>query len=226
MFSNIIDLLIPPKCHVCGETLLHSERFVCTQCCAALPRTMYHVRKDNPVEMRFAGKFPFRRASSHFFYTRSSALSTLIHDFKYRNFPSLARKLGSVMGDELTLAGFLNDIDYIMPLPIHWTRRLSRGYNQTEHIALGVSDISGIPVSTDLRTRRAHRTQTNLTPEQRLLNTQSLFTLKKPERYTGKHILLIDDVCTTGATLTSAANAILSANPHTDISLLTLACTF
>lgn len=177
------------------------------------------------MEMRFAGKVKFKRAASHFFYTRSSPLSGLIHDFKYRNFPSLARRLGQIMGEELARTGFLNDIDYILPLPIHWTRRLSRGYNQTEHLAQGISDATGITVSFDLIARRSHKTQTNLTPEQRRQNTSNLFYLRHAEKYAGKELVILDDVCTTGATLSSAASTVNVAAPGCTLTLLTLGCT-
>lgn len=188
------------------------------------------------MEMRFAGKFPFTRAAGHFFYAPDSSLSQLIQNFKYRNLPLLARRMGQIMGDDLNLSGFISDIDVIIPIPIHWTKRLRRGYNQTELIAEGISQVCHIPVSNDLYARRPHHTQTHLSHEQRLANTGGIFRLRHPEKYEGKHILLLDDVCTTGATLTSAADAICSAlkieitsSPSplaSRLSLLTLGVTF
>lgn len=223
---NIIDLLIPPKCHLCGEVLMPGECFVCGPCAAMLPRTNYQSVKDNPVELRFAGKFPFERASGHFFYTRDSSVASLIHDFKYRNFPSLARRMGNLIEIDLRQVGYLNDIDVIIPIPLHWRKRMRRGYNQTEYLAMGLADKSGVAVSTDLKAVKGHSTQTNLTPDERRRNTEGIFRLRHPERYAGKHILLVDDVCTTGATLTAAADAILAEQPEAKLSLLTLACTF
>lgn len=223
---NIIDLLIPPKCHLCGDILLPEEQFICGPCAALLPRTHYHRVEGNPVEMRFAGKFPFERASGHFFYSRDSAVASLIQDFKYRNYPSLARRMGALMAEDLKLTGYFNDMDFIMPVPIHWYKKMRRGYNQTEYLARGLSDISGVGVSTDLVAVRGHKTQTGLTPEERIKNTTGIFKLRNAELYEGRHLLLIDDVCTTGSTLTSAADAVLVAAPGAKISLLTLACTF
>lgn len=223
---NIIDLLIPPKCHICGDILMPDEHFVCRPCIAALPRTSYHTRPDNPVEMRFAGLFPFENASGHFFYSRGSSVASLIHDFKYRNFPGLARRMGQIMAADLTTSAFLQDMDFICAVPLHWVKRMRRGYNQTERMACGISDISGIRVSRDLIARKRHRTQTHLTNEERRKNVEGIFRLKHPERYAGKHILLIDDVCTTGATLTAAAESILRAAPTAKITILTLAATF
>lgn len=223
---NVIDLMIPPKCHICGDTLMTPERFLCARCAAALPRTLYHSRPGNPMEMRFAGRFPFERAAAHFFYTRDSALATLIHDFKYRNFPSLARRLGNIMGSEMARVGFLDDADCICPIPIHWSKLMRRGYNQTQHLARGIAETSGIAVSGDFIAARRHTTQTHLDPIARQKNTAGVFRLLHPERYAGKHIAILDDVCTTGATLTSAADTILAAAPTARISLLTLAATF
>lgn len=221
-----IDLLLPPKCHICGEVLLPSEKSVCGFCLQSLPRTRYHCRESNPVEMRFAGKFPFEEASSHFFYAPNSPLASLIHDFKYRNFPSVARYLGRTMGEELGMSGWLEGIDFILPVPLHWMKEIKRGYNQTRELALGISEASGIAVSRDLRAVRGHRTQTSLSHEERALNTQGIFRLRHPERYVGKRVLILDDVCTTGATLTSAAETVIAASPGVSVRLLTLAATF
>lgn len=224
--TDILDLMIPPRCHICGDTLMRSEEFLCHRCASTLPRTLYHSRKDNPMEMRFAGRFPFRRAAGHFFYTRGSSLASLIHDFKYRNFPSLARRLGNIMGEELKNVGFLNDVDAICPIPMHWSKKMRRGYNQTEYLAAGISEITKIPVSNDLKAIKRHSTQTHLSPLERQQNTQGIFTLRNAEKYQGKHVILLDDVCTTGATLTSAADTIMAQAPGAEISLLTLAVTF
>ena len=232
--GDIVDFLIPPACHVCGASLLKGERFLCPSCIAALPRTHYYSgyagtqapSAMNPMEHRFAGKFPFGHAVGYFFYAPDSRMASLIHDFKYRNFPSLARRLGDIIGTELFLTGFFSDVDFLMPVPIHWSKRLKRGYNQTEMLARGVSDASKVAVSTDLRAIKAHRTQTHLTPLERAANTRGIFRLSHPERYAGKHIVIMDDVCTTGSTLTACAESILRDAPTARISILTLAVTF
>ena len=222
MIKTILDFLLPPVCHICGDTLLEDEHFLCGRCEAGLTRTFYHLSPDNATAMKLAGLFPFTRATSHFFYTHHSKIATLIHDFKYRNYPSLATHLGSIMGSELMMAGYLSDIDLIMPLPIHWTKRLRRGYNQTEYLARGISKSTGIPVSLDLKCNKAHKSQTKYSSEARKALTDNIFTLRNPGRYHGKHLLIIDDVCTTGATITAAAQAILRDAPGATISIATL----
>ncbi len=225
LLSSMADILLPPVCHICGEALLEDEKFICRPCWMALPRTHFHARPDNPVEMRFAGLFPFEKAASHFFYSADSRVARLIGDFKYRDFPSLARHLGFLVGGELLYAGWINDIDYVCPVPLHWWKRMRRGYNQSEELARGVAEACGLEVSGDLVARRHHRAQASLSGERRLHNIGDIFRLRRPEKYAGKKILLIDDVCTTGTTLSVVAQSILRDQPAAKLVILTLATT-
>lgn len=223
---SLLNFIIPATCHICGEMLSASQKFICPHCFLNLPRTLYHTRHMNPMEHKLAGLINFQRASGHFFYSPDSNMSTLVQDFKYRHFPSLARELGRITAKELLYSDFFNNIDAIIPVPIHWTKKAIRGYNQSELIARGLSDITNIPVVTNLYASRPHRTQTRLNPQQRKDNIKGIFKLKHPEEITGMHLLLIDDVCTTGATLAAAAETILYAAPSSKISILSLATTF
>ena len=224
--NDFLNVLFPPVCHACGSKLAPHERFACSHCISQLPRTGYHRRNMNPMEERFAGQFPFVRATGHFFYTRDSALSTLIQDMKYRRFPDIGNMLGSIAASELFSTGFFNDIDYIMPVPMHFWKQMKRGYNQTHHIAAGISTATGIPVCLNLKAIRPHKTQTAMTAEQRLTNTAGLFELQQPEELNGKGVLLVDDICTTGSTLRSAAEATISSNPSSRLTLMTIGVTF
>ena len=225
IFQALAEFVLPSECHICGEALLPGENFICQPCFRSLPRTHYHRQTDNPMEMRFAGLFPYERATSLFFYSADSRVASLIHDFKYRGFPSLARHLGFLCGQELLYSGWLSDIDFVCPVPLHWWKRMHRGYNQSEEIAKGISNACGIDLTKELVARRHHRTQTSMSEEQRRQNTSGIFRLLHPEKFTGKTILLVDDVCTTGATLSSAAETILSAQPEARLVLLTIAST-
>lgn len=226
MLSAILDAIFPPVCHLCGGKLSRGERHLCHDCIERLPRTRYHAEEMNPVELRFAGKFPFERATGHFFYSPGNSTARLIHDFKYRSYPGLARELGRIMGRDLQMAGWMEGIDVICAVPLHWWKHTSRGYNQSEEIAKGVSKETGIVVSHKLIATRGHKTQTSFSHARRAENVKGVFRLKQPELFAGKTILLIDDVCTTGATLTSAADSILAAVPTAKIAILTLAATF
>lgn len=224
---SLLDFIFPRVCHLCGAPLsADKEDLICVPCLAQLPRTLYHRQPGNPMEMRFAGLFPFERATGHFFYSPGSELSRLIQDFKYRHFRNLARFMGKIVGTELLLTGFLSDIDYIVPIPMHFIKKARRGYNQTEEIALGISIGTGIPVDTSLRASRPHRTQTSLSHAERRENIHDIFTLKNGNHLRNKHILLLDDVCTTGSTLTEAAETIHRLNIGIKISMLTLGVTF
>lgn len=223
--SDLLDFIYPRRCHICGGNLLPGQRFICEGCLQDIPRSGYHRRHMNPLEERFAGLFPFERATGLFLYSAGSPLSILIQDMKYRRFPSIGDMLGERAGIELYSTGFFSGIDLILPVPMHFIKRMRRGYNQTDHIASGISKATGIPVSHTLTAIRGHRTQTALTREERLENTAGLFRVKQPQEVTGRHILLVDDICTTGSTIISAAKAIWEAHPSA-LSILTLGVTF
>lgn len=224
--TSVADFIFPRECHLCGGMLDSQTRFVCPACMAEMPRTLYHRMKDNPMERRFMGQFRYRAATGHFFYSRGSKIASLMQDLKYRHFSGLAHFLGETVASELLPTGFLSDIDYIMPLPMHFIKKARRGYNQTEIISQGISAVAGIPVASNLRAVRPHRTQTALSLEQRLLNTRDIFHVVRPEELKGKTILLVDDVCTTGATMGSAAMTLCEAAPDVELVLLTVGVTF
>ena len=224
--NDIINLFFPAECHLCGNPLSPHERFVCTPCIDSLPRTGYHRHKRNPMEERFAGQFPFEAATGHFFYSRDSSLAQLIQDMKYRNFPSIGNKMGAIAGKELYMSGFLNEVDLIVPLPMHFLKQARRGYNQTDHIAKGISEATGIEVCKALKMVRRRKTQTSLTGRERLGNAQNLFKADSRLDLNGKGVMLVDDICTTGATLGSAARELVEAFPKIRLYLFTLGVAF
>lgn len=224
--NDILNLFYPAECHICGRALSPGERFICNPCIESLPRTGYQRNPRNPMEQRFAGQFPFKSATGHFFYSRDSSLAQLIQDMKYRNFPSIGIKMGEIAGRELYTSGFLNDIDLLVPLPMHYFKKAKRGYNQAERIAKGISEATGIPVVDALKMTRQRTTQTSLSQTQRLANAESLFAAKKGFDLNQKGVLLIDDICTTGATMGAAARTLTSAFPKIELSLFALGVTF
>lgn len=206
MIRNLLDVLFPPVCCGCGELLVEGEEHLCLDCVAHLPRSFYHLQpNDNQMIQRFAGLFPFVRATSWLLYSHGNIVSRLIHNFKYFNRPQLAARVGQLMADELIVSGFFNDIDAIVPMAQHWTRRMKRGYNQAEYLAEGIAQVTGLEVLDNLRAAKRHRTQTLVSLAERRTNPRGSFRVVHPEELTDRHILLIDDVCTTGATLTEAA---------------------
>ena len=224
--DGLLNLLYPSECHLCGNALSPQERFICTPCIETLPRTGYHRNLRNPMEERFAGHFPFVAATGHFFYSRDSSLAQLIQDMKYRNFPSIGDKMGEIAGRELYISGFLNDIDVIVPVPMHFFKQAKRGYNQVDNIAKGISKASGIPVLNALKMIRQRKTQTALSGIERLANAEGLFQPRHNIDLENKGVLLVDDICTTGATLGSAALSLTNAFPSIRLFLFSLAVTF
>lgn len=226
VLNNLGEFIFPRCCHLCGAKLALNEEYICPTCLSRLPRTLYHRTDMNPMEQRFAGVFPFEHATGHFFYASNSDLSILMQDLKYRHYRGLAQFMGRTVASELLLTAFLTGIDNIIPVPMHFLKKARRGYNQTEEIARGISEITGITVLHNLKAIRPHKTQTSLTLNQRRNNTSGIFRLHDAQQVASKHILLLDDVCTTGSTLTSAAETILNTSPTTKLSLLTIGVTF
>lgn len=224
--QDIVNFIFPAECHICGNSLAPHEKFICAHCLQELPRTGYHRNPKNPMVERFAGQFPFVSATGHFFYSRESSLAQLIQDMKYRGFYSIGTFLGRLSAEELLITGYFNDIDYIVPVPMHFSKKLKRGYNQTDYIARGISEICGIPVLNLLKMIKRRRTQTALNRHQRLSNAENLFKVMPNFNLTYKSILLVDDVCTTGATIASAAKTITDKFPGVRLYLFTLGVTF
>lgn len=164
------------------------------------------------------------RAAALFYYEPQSNASHIVHSFKYFNHPENAELMGRMMADELTDSGFFADIDMIVPVPLAKKRQRSRGYNQSMEIARGVSDITGIPMKSDIVLRKTFdKSQTKMNRWQRNDNVKDAFLLKNANGLSGKHILIIDDVVTSGATVIACANAISS---HADVRFSVLSLCF
>ncbi len=226
IFRRILDFASPRACRMCGGRLSFSEEYVCMGCLASLPLTRYHLDPyENRLARIFWGRIPIERAASLFFYQPNTKSGSIIHDIKYNNQPRMAYFLGRVMAKAIISSGFFDGIDIIIPIPLSKKRQRQRGYNQSERIALGVSAITDIEVRTDIVKRiKDNVSQTSLSTIERRENVSGIFALEKQEDLKGKHILLIDDVMTTGATLTACAEMILEAG-DVRFSILTLGVT-
>lgn len=225
MLREIVDFLWPRVCHICGVELLEGEECICGRCVETLPRSLYHRMPDNPMERRFAGRVPFVRATGHFIYSRNSGLASMVHDMKYRRFPGIGRRLGSIVGEELRMSGFFNGADYVAGVPMHWKKRASRGYNQADLIAEGVAASAGLEGFRGLKSIRGHRTQTAMTLEEREANLAGSFRIENASALSGKGLVIVDDVCTTGSTLLALATAVNAAAPDCRIYLLSVCVT-
>ncbi len=225
ILTDIADFFLPRTCHLCGSRLRDTEKVFCVRCIETLPRSLYHLMPLNPMERRFAGIVPFVRATGHFIYSRNSELAAAIHDMKYRQFPSVGRRLGEIVGEELNMAGFFSGADCIAAVPMHWWKEARRGYNQVDHIARGLSKATGLPVVEVLEATRSHKTQTAMTLQQRQANLSGSFRIKDPEAIEGKGLVIVDDVCTTGATLRTLSAEISESVPDCRIYLLSVCVT-
>ena len=226
IFTDIAMLLFPRCCTVCGRKLLKGEELICTPCQRQLPKTTFSPTALNPMLQRFIGSPAVRHATSYIYYERQNAYSRLITEAKYGDRPDIIRRLARMAADELLPSGFFDAIDVILPVPLSARRKRHRGYNQSEWIARGISDVTGLPVDGGCLIRRKdNKTQTTMNRDERWQNVQGIFALRHPERLAGKTILLVDDVTTTGATLMSCIDTLSHAVPDIQISLFTLART-
>lgn len=222
-FGSLLHLFFPRCCVVCGEPLVEGEEAICTRCNIDMPRTNYHKVKDNLVERMFWGRIPLERATSYFFYRKGSDFRKILHQFKYGGRKDLGAIMGRFMAAELSRVDFFNGVDVIIPVPLHPGRQRARGYNQSEWIARGVAQVTGIPIdATSVVREKQTDTQTRKSAYERWENVEGIFSLRHPEYFTGKHILIIDDVLTTGATTIACAD-VFGEVEGVQISVLTLA---
>lgn len=222
-FLSFFQLIFPRQCAVCGKLLHEGEEVLCLKCNMDMPRTNYHRLKDNPVERMFWGKVPLERATSYFFYRKGGDYRRILHQLKYGGRKDYGEIMGRFMAAELMPTDFFQGVDVIVPVPLHPRKQQKRGYNQSEYIARGVSAVTGIGMDTSVVVRTKHTdTQTRKFTYERWENVEGIFLLHHPGQFTGKHILIIDDVLTTGATITACADA-FQAVEGVRISILTLA---
>lgn len=219
--SDLLDLILPRYCAVCGHILSSTEKDICLNCLYRMPRIEHEAQKE--IEKLFWGITPIERATSYIYYRKGSPYNNLLHLAKYKNRPDVARNIAATSATELITQGFFDDIDAIIPLPLSKKKRRKRGYNQCDYIAEGLSKVTGIPVIRDAVARTvANETQTHKNRDERWQNVAGIFAVTKPEVLQGKHLLLVDDVLTTGATIASCACCI-NALPGTKVSLFTIA---
>jgi len=218
------DVALPRICPVCGKALNGDETWLCRRCLADLPRTRYEQVDFNPMEQLFAGKVPIERATAYFFYEKGSLYASVLHDIKYRATPRMGQWLTARAVQDMAASRFFDGIDVVTAVPLHRSKLAHRGYNQSEYLARGIAGELNIPYVEILKAVRPHSTQTHKGALERWQNIQDNYTLnhKNADHLAGKHILLVDDVITTGSTLTVCAS-LLKSIPGVNVSLFTLA---
>lgn len=221
-FGYLMDIFYPRVCIICLNALVRGEEHVCISCLNKLPRTNYHISEKHDLEQRFWGIVPIERVCS-FFYFQNEGVRILIHEIKYRGGKCCAAYIARCYAAEIDESGFFDGVDYLIPVPLHKKRMKERGFNQSSWIAKGISEVTSVEVAEDVIERIVYnQTQTKITREHRWENVQSIFNLVNKEKIKDKHILLIDDVLTTGATLIECAKE-LQKEPSVRVSILTLA---
>ena len=204
---SILNLFYPRVCAACGESLLKDEETVCLKCRYLLPKTGYELNPDNPLAQTFYGRVKFHAVTACFFFAKSGKVQHLIHELKYKGNKEAGVFLGQQLGETIKDAPLFQGIDYLIPVPLHPKRKKQRGYNQSLMIAKGINEVTGIPIGDKYLIRAVNTaTQTKKSAEERYKNVKDIFEVRFPEELEGKHVLLIDDVLTTGATLESCAH--------------------
>ncbi len=210
LWDDFISLLFPRLCYGCGGHLVRNETLICTECYVVIPRTNYHLDKDNPVAQLFWGRCMIEKAAAFSYYNKGSRIRNLIHNLKYKGIRDLGFAMGKIYALSLTGTDFFSDIDLIMPVPLHRTKIRKRGFNQSDLISMGISEVSGTPLDTTSLSRiSATATQTKRSRYERWTNVEGIFSICNPESFRGKHVLLVDDVITTGSTIESCASELL-----------------
>ncbi len=223
LLYDLLHLVYPKICVACGENLLSHEDHICTKCLYDLPKTNYHLSDSNPIEKLFWGRVKIFKACSFFFFNKGSKFQKLIHKLKYNSKKEIGYELGAHFGSDLSGSEGFNSVDVIIPVPLHESKEKLRGYNQSNWIAKGISASMNKPVdSNNLKRLVASDTQTKKTRFERWENVQSVFEVTNPESLENKHILLVDDVVTTGSTLEACAQELGKIN-NIKISIATLA---
>lgn len=223
ILDDFLSLVFPRLCHGCGNHLLRNEKLICLECLVCIPKTGYHMVSGNPVEQLFWGRCRIEKAAAFSYYTKGSRIRRMIHRLKYKGVRDLGPELGKLYSFILTRDGFFNGIDVIIPVPLHRSKERKRGFNQSELICRGISEVSGLPVDTESLKRISFSgSQTRKTRYERWKNVEGIFTLTDNAAVSGRHILLVDDVITTGSTIEACTSELLKAENVT-VSVLALA---
>ncbi|TKG93404.1 ComF family protein [Puteibacter caeruleilacunae] len=210
LLNSFIDLIFPRTCPGCGKRLLIHEKGICTHCLFHLPKTNFIINEDNPVAQSFWGRAYLQHAAAYIYFQKGSIVQHMMHQLKYHNNTEIGIQLGKKYGAELAKSSLFTNIDCIIPVPLHRKRLRKRGYNQSSCIARGISSALEIPVMEKVLIRGTNSaSQTKKRRYERWDNVKTIFQVENPEIIKHKHVLLVDDIITTGATLEACAQQLL-----------------
>lgn len=224
--DSLLHLIFPHVCEGCGTDNLHAEHLVCLRCLSSLPSTGFHLHSNNPAEKIFWGRISVASATSQYYFTTESLIQHLVHQFKYKGNREIGIYLGKLMGVAMAESSRFSFIDALIPLPLHPSKEHKRGYNQAALLCEGISSALNKPVLKNIVIRpEKTETQTKKGRIQRWQNMEGKFELINSIAIEGKHVLLVDDVITTGATLEACGREILKAQ-NAQLSIATLCFSF
>ncbi|MBI5915742.1 MAG: ComF family protein [Bacteroidetes bacterium] len=222
-FEDLLCLFFPHLCLACERNAPPYGEHICISCRTTLPEANFHFTKENPFTDRFWGRVDVQAGAALYLFAKESRVQSLIHNLKYNGKTEVGIVLGRRFGLMLHRSPLFSGVDVIVPVPLHVRKERIRGYNQSEIFGNGLSESMGKPCMGNGLKRIIHsESQTKQSREARLQNVSEVFTVGKPEALKGKHILLVDDVLTTGATLEVCANRLLEI-PGTKVSMATIA---
>jgi ComF family protein len=208
-WQGFSGLIFPRYCAACGDALYNNENMLCLGCFADLPRTRFHHDEENEVAQLFWGRVPLEYATSFMYFAKGSRFQNILHELKYNDQRQIGTAMGRMFGSELINTPFAT-ADIIIPVPLHPARLKFRGYNQSQLIASGIGEILRLPVETTMLSRVMDtRSQTQKSRYERWENVRYIFHCEQPEALKEKHVMLVDDVITTGATLEACASCLV-----------------
>lgn len=211
-FSALLHLFYPRLCLACDNHMPPQEELLCLFCQRRLPLTDYHSLPENPFTERFWGRLPLYSGASLYHFSKGGRVQHLIHQLKYHHRPEIGYELGKLHGRQLRSALTFSGVELIVPVPLHPKKRHRRGYNQSDQYARGLAESMRVKWSADVLVREAHTaSQTEKSRLERFENVEEVFRLHRPELVSGRHVLLVDDVITTGATLEACGLVLLGA---------------
>jgi ComF family protein len=221
--DDLFNLFFPNLCLGCGQPLIRGEEVICSICYFHLPKTYFHNDAENQLNRVFWGRVSLEGVAAFLYFQKGSTVQQLLHQLKYKDRPEIGTRIGKWYGGELCQAGPFKDAGLIIPVPLHPHKLRKRGYNQSQSFAEGLAAVMKAEIETRCLYRRVDSgTQTRKARYNRWTNVENIFAVKHPERIRGRHILLVDDVITTGATLESCAQALLDI-PGVKVSVATIA---